>query len=95
MYIDERALGTKSTRDKYRIRLLKSSAIMVSGISTKFLPENPNELCDMLKLLLQEKEAGNNSDIFIEGSFAIAKDLLEHKIISTKQHKFLLQNYLN
>ena len=39
---------------------------MASGISTIFLPENPNELCDRLKLLLQQKKAGKNSDIINE-----------------------------
>ena len=42
----------------------KSPDIMVfaSGVSkTIFLSSDPNELCDRLKLLLQEKHAGNNS----------------------------------
>ena len=50
--------GNKSDRDKSVIRLLKSSPIMASGISTIFLPSDPNELCDKTKLLLQEKQAG-------------------------------------
>ena len=54
----------KSDRDKSMIKLLKSPAIMASGVTTKFLSENPDEMCDRLKLLLQEKNAGNNSDIF-------------------------------
>ena len=29
---------------------------MVSGVSTMFLPSSSDELCDRLKLLLQEKE---------------------------------------
>ena len=35
---------------------------MASGISRIFLSENPIALCDRLKLLLQEKQAGDNSD---------------------------------
>ena len=56
MCFDERALGNKSTRDKYFIDLLKTSFIMASGISTIIFPENLNELCDGIKLLLQEKK---------------------------------------
>ena len=41
MSFDEKALGNKSTRDKSLERLLKSPAIMASGISTIFLPGNP------------------------------------------------------
>ena len=33
---------------------------------TIFLSSDPNELCNRLKLLLQEKQAGNISDIIIQ-----------------------------
>ena len=91
----ERALGNKSIRHKTLIKLLKSPAILASGISTKFLLENYNELCDGSKLLLQEKQAGINSNRFTEEIVAIAGKLLEYKNISTKQHKFLLLKCLN
>ena len=57
MNFDAKALGTKSTRDRTLIKLLKSPGLMVSasGVSeTIFLSSDPNELCDRLKLLLQE-----------------------------------------
>ena len=60
------------------------------GISTVFLPKNPNELCDSLKLLLQEKQDETNSDIFREEIVAINDKCLDCKCISTKQHRFLL-----
>ena len=63
---------------------------MASGILTIFLAENPNELCDMVKLLLQEKQAGNNFDIFVEEIISIADKLLEYQFIYTIQHKLLL-----
>ena len=47
--------GRKSDRDKSMIKLLKSPAVMSSGISTIFLPSEPDELFDRLKLLQQEK----------------------------------------
>ena len=66
MHFDTKAQGNKSTRDRTLIKLLKSPGLMVSasGVSkTIFLSENPDELCDRIKLLLQEKHAGNNSSI--------------------------------
>ena len=85
---DQKAVGNKSTRDRILIKLLKSPAIISSGVSkTIFLSSDPNELCDRLKLLLQEKQAGNNSDINNETIIAIVDKLLEYKCISKKQHK--------
>ena len=75
--------------------MLKSPAIMASGNSTTFLPENPNELCDTFKLLLQERQAGKNSNIIDEEIVAIAENLLKNKCISTKRHKSLLHKSLN
>ena len=47
-----RCQGKKSTRDRALINLLKSPAIMASGIpNTKFLSSDSNEFCDRLKLL--------------------------------------------
>ena len=60
---------------------------MASGVSkTIILSSNPNELCDRLKLLLQEKHAGNNSSIINDELIAIVDKLLEYKCISKKQH---------
>ena len=53
MYFVNNALGNKSTRDKSPKSLLKSPAILASGIAMMFLPEYLNEICDRLKLLLQ------------------------------------------
>ena len=73
------------------IRLLESPAIMASGIlKTIILSSNPDELCDRLKLLLQERHAGNNSDIINNEIVAIVDKLLEYKCISKKQHKQIL-----
>ena len=91
MHFDERRVGNKSTRDRTLINLLNSPAIMASGITkTIFLSSDPNELCDRLKLLLQEKQAGNNSDIINEEIVAIFDMLLEYKCISKKEHKQIL-----
>ena len=89
MHFDPKASGNKSTRDRKLIKLLNSPGLMVSasGVSkTIFLSENPNELCDRLELLLQERQAGNNSDIINDEIIAIIDKLLEYKCISKKQH---------
>ena len=57
---------------------------------TMFLSSDPNELCDRLKLLLQEKHAGHNSDIINQEIIAIVDKLLEYKCISKKEHKQIL-----
>ena len=91
MHFDGRRVGNKSTGDKTLIKLLNSPTIKASGISkTIFLSSDPNELCDRLKLLLQEKHAGNNSNINDDAIIAIIEKLLEYKCLSKKQHKQIL-----
>ena len=61
---------------------------MASGIpKTIILSFDPNEICDTLKLLLQEKHGGNNSNLIDEEIVATVDKLLEYKCISKKQHK--------
>ena len=93
MNFDARAQGNKPTRDRKLIKLLESPGLMVSASSVSkiiFLSSDPNELCDRLKLLLEEKHAGNNSDIINDEIVAIIDKLLEYKCITKKQHKQIL-----
>ena len=91
MNYDIKSTGRPSVRHESMIRLLDQPAIMASGFSkTIILSSDPNELCDRLKLLLQEKQAGNNSNIINEEIVAIVDKLLEYKCISKKQHKQIL-----
>ena len=91
MHFDPKASGNKSTRDRTLINLLNSPRIMASGVSkTIFLSSDPNELCGRLKLLLQEKHAGNNSDIINDEIVVIIDKLLKYKCISEKQHEQIL-----
>ena len=90
---DVRGQGRKSTRDRTLINLLKSPILVASAsgvLKTTFLSTDPVELCDRLKLLLQEKQGGNTSEIFNEEIVAIVDKLLENKCISKKQHKQIL-----
>ena len=91
MNYDIKSTGRPSTRHTSIIKILESPAILASGISkTIILSSDPNELCDRLRLLLQEKYAGNNSDIVNDEILAIVDKLLEYKCISKKQHKQIL-----
>ena len=90
IYFDDRALGNKSMKEKSSMRLLKSPAIMASGVCTKFSPENHYERYDRLKILLQGKQAEKNSNIIIEEIIAIVDKPLEYKCISTNKHKFVI-----
>ena len=91
MNYDTKSTGRPSTRHTSIIKILESPAIMASGISkTIILSSDPNELCDRLKLLLQEKHAGNNSDIINDEIVVIVDKLLEYKCLSKKQHKQIL-----
>ena len=63
---------------------------MVSGILTIILLSDPDELRDRLEILLQEKHAGNNSDIINKLIIAIVDKLLEYKSIIKKQPEQIL-----
>ena len=95
MNFDVRVVGNRFTRDRTRIKFLRSPGLKLSapGLSIKiFLPSNFGELCDRIKLILQEKLAANNSDLINREIFAIPNKLLECKCISKKQHIIILIN---
>ena len=50
---------------------------MASGIVTLHLSSDAIELCGRLKLLLQEKQAGNNSNVIDEEIVAIVDKLFD------------------
>ena len=89
MHFDVRAQGNKSTRGRTLTKLLKSRAIMASRTSTIVFSSDPKAICDRIRSLLQEKQAGNNSKLFNQEIVAIVDKLLEYKCISKKQHKQL------
>ena len=83
--------GRPSIRHNSMIRLLNQPPITASGfIKTIILSSDPDELCNRLRLLLQEKHAGNNFDTINQEIVAIVDKLLEYKCISKKQHKQIL-----
>ena len=65
---------------------------MASGVSkTLILLSDADDLCNRLKLLLQEKQAGSNSDTINQQIVAIVDKLLGYKCISKKQHNQILR----
>ena len=98
MNFDINRIGRKRNRNKSLGKLLKPSAIMAGSLKepkTRCLSSDPNEVCDRLKLLVQEKQAASNSNIINEELIAITDKLLQYKCISTNQHNFLLPKCLN
>ena len=93
MNYDINSTGRPSVRHNSMIKLLEQPSTMASGFSkTIILSSDPNELCDRLRLLLQEKHAGNNCDIINDEIVAIVDKLLEYKCITKKQRKQILIN---
>ena len=91
MNYDTKSIGRPSIRHNSVVKILNSSAIMASGVSNiLFLSSDPDEMCDRLRLLLQQKHAGNNSDLINDEIVAIVDNLLEYKCISKKQHQQIL-----
>ena len=52
-----------------------------------FLPSNPDELVDQLKLIVLEKVGGNDNPMLSEQIIAIVDKLLEYECITTNQHQ--------
>ena len=91
MNYDTKITGRPSVRHNSVVKILNSPAIMASGVSNVIiLSSDPDELCDRLRLLLQEKHAGNNSDLINDEIVAKVDKLLGYKCISKKQHKQIL-----
>ena len=64
-----------------------------SGIKFVFLPSDPDELVDQLKLLYFEKVGGNNNPMLSEQIIAIADKLLHYQCITTNQHQNLISTF--
>ena len=58
-----------------------------------FLPSDPDELVDQLKLLYFEKVGGNDNPMLSEQIIAIADKLLQYQCITTFQHQNLISTF--
>ena len=94
MNYDTKSIGRPSVRHTSIINILNPPAILASGISNiRSLSSDPDDLCNRLRLLSQEKQAGNSSDLITHQIVAIVDKLLEDKNISKKEHKQILIKY--
>ena len=64
-----------------------------SGLNFVFLPSDPDELVDQLKLLYFEKVGGNDNPMLNEQIIAIADKILQYQCITTNQHQNLLSAF--
>ena len=90
MFFVVKAHGNKCSWDGKFVKMLKSPGLMLSAsgiLNTIFLPFNRSEVCDRLNLLLQGKQAGNNSNVINDEITAVVDKILEYICVSKKQHK--------
>ena len=93
MHFNTRATG-KSNRHKNLIKnYYNTRAILASELKIIFLSGNPNELCERLKLLIQEKRADNDSGMTNQEMVAIIDELLEYKNFTPTQHKKIYKKF--
>ena len=64
-----------------------------SGKNFIFLPSDPDELVDQLKLLYFEKVGGNDNPMLSEQIIAIADNFLQYQCITTNQHQNLVSTF--
>ena len=64
-----------------------------NGLKFIFLPTDPDELVDQLKLIVLEKVGGNNNPMLSEQIVAIVDKLLEFECITTNQHQNLMNTF--
>ena len=58
-----------------------------------FVPSDPDELVDQLKLLYFEKVGGNDNPMLSEQIIAIADKFLQYQCITTNQHQNLISTF--
>ena len=78
----------KSNRNNFIKRLLQPQ--VGSGLNFVYLPSDPDELVDQLKLIVLEKIGGNDNTMLNEQIVAITDKLLEYKCITTNQHQNII-----
>ena len=82
----------KSSRCKISKSLFQPQ--LGSGIKfVFFLPSDPDELVDQIKLIVLEKVGGNDNPMLSEQIIAIADKLLQYQCISTNQHQNLISTF--
>ena len=85
----------KILRDKSLIQnYFDKRAKLASGLRWIFLSENPNEICNHLMLLPQEKRDVKNSVLNNEEIVTIIDKLIKYKCFTPTQHKKFIKNLI-
>ena len=84
--------GDKKSHRYYFIKSMLQPQLG-SGLNFIFLPSDPDELVDKLKLLYFEKVGGNDNPMLSEQIIAIADKLLQYQCITTNQHQNLVSTF--
>ena len=94
-HFDTHSQAAKSSGDNNLINnYRKKRALLASSLQEViFLSENPNKLCDRLRLIFQKKQTGNDANKNDSDIFAINDKVLEYKCITPAQHKKLLKQF--
>ena len=58
-----------------------------------FFQKTQTKKCDSLRLIIREKQVGNDTNVFEKDMFPILDKLLEYKFITPKQHKQILNKF--
>ena len=95
MHFDIHAKG-KSFNEKNLIKnYYNKRTLLASGVQEVIcLSENRIELCNRLRSIIQEKQAGNDNTRFGNEMDAVVDKLLEYKYIISTQHKKKLLKHL-
>ena len=70
----------------------KKDKLPFSPTQTIVLPSDPNKLAQKLRLLYQQRIAGNDSKLISKEIEAIVDTLLKYDIINNNQHQNILEN---
>ena len=84
--------GDKKSHRYYFIKSMLQPQLG-SGLNFIFLPSDPDELVDQLKLLYFEKVGGNDNPMLSEQIIAIADKLLQYQCITTNKHQNLVSTF--
>ena len=97
-------MGTKIQRDIILLKICIINTINWEADCMKhgacianqyvFLPSDPDELVDQLKLLHLEKLGGNDNPQLNEQIIAIVDKILEYECITTNQHQNIISSII-
>ena len=80
------------SQSRSQLQGFTGSGLNGDALQIIFLPSDPDELVDQLKLLYFEKLGGNDNPQINEQIIAIVDKLIEYECITTNQHQNLISS---